>query len=121
MFETLKKKTLAIKFVTWQWNIDYFYIIESMFVIYCLLSSQIIITFSKILSSCHIVLSFPYLATVCSSLNISSTHLVVFDSAVQVGWTITDLVLDHRETGFLQGAIASCICNTFPVIRLSSS
>lgn len=64
-------------------------------------------------------LSFLYLAAVCSSLNVSCTHLVVFDSAVQVGWTITDLVLDHREPSFLQDALASCTCNT-PRFHLST-
>ena len=37
---------------------------------------------------------------------------MIFDSVVQVGRTITDLVLDHRETSFLQDALTSRICNT---------
>lgn len=64
---------------------------------------------------------FSYLAAVCSSLDVSSTHLVVSHSAVQVGWTIADLVLDHRETGFLQDAFASRTCNTPPCSYSPSS
>lgn len=57
------------------------------------------------------VINLPYLAAVYPSLDVSGAHLVVSDSAVQVGRTIADLVLDHRETSFLQDALTPGACD----------
>lgn len=53
-----------------------------------------------------------YLAAVGSSLDVPCTHLVVFDSTVQIRRTVADLVLDHRETSFLQDTITSSTWDT---------
>lgn len=53
-----------------------------------------------------------YLAAVGSSLDVSGTHLVISDSAVQVGRAVADLVLDHGEARLLQDAITSRTCST---------
>lgn len=51
-----------------------------------------------------------YLAAVASSLDVSSAHLVISDSAVQVGRPVADLVLDDGEAHLLQEAVAARTC-----------
>lgn len=57
---------------------------------------------------------FPYLAAVGSSLDVASTHLMVFHSAIQVGRTITDLVLNHGEASFFQDTVTPRTWGTPP-------
>lgn len=57
-----------------------------------------------------------YLAAVGSSLDVSGTHLVVSNSAVQVRRAVADLVLDDGEARLLQDAVASRTCSTHTAV-----
>lgn len=63
---------------------------------------------------CFRFFCFSYLAAVASSLDVSGAHLVISDSAVQVGRPVADLVLDDGEAHLLQEAVAARTCGRQP-------